>query len=206
MGNYDDNKNRKPNIPQFDMMKTGRVQVSVFRMDTGYLVINQDRNTKHSLTDESEISDMLEGISKDSGNKLIEMLAELQPEDYVDLTVVLEARREETVPEPHFEEPTNLDYGQIAAIFNDLREFGMGPTGIRNMRITPEMLSKYFNSPRFIQVTKKTRIVDEVDRGSTGHANRVPGGRQQGKNRPVREDKNKDNEDGDEDAKPHKVE
>lgn len=206
MGNTDSNKNRNPNLPSFDIIKKGRIEASVFRMDTGYLVINQDTMTRHSLTDEGQIEDMLKTIGEDTSLKLVDMLKELNPSDYVDLIIIVEAKQEEYIPEPIEEDQTSLDLSQIADMFNDIMSGYADPTGIRPVRLTAPMLHKYLNSQRFVKITRRTRIADEQGRGSSQHSNRPIFNPGKGGNREVKNKEKDDKGDGQGGAKPNKIE
>lgn len=211
MGQYaDDNKNKKPGIPKFDILKKGRIEASVFRMDTGFLVINQEAGTKHSVTDEESIREMLKLISEDVAIKLADMLNELDPQDYVDLTIVLEGQKAEieTTAEV-LPEPTSLDLGQLAAVINDLLQGYGDPTGLRgrSLHVTPGFLANYMSSPRMVQITKKQRIADDQGKGNSSHSNKPfyhSSGK--GQNKPPQDTNKGGNKGGDNDeAKPNEV-
>jgi len=169
----DETKNRNPVLPKFDVKK-GRIEMSVFRMNTGYLVIDQDSGTRHALTDEVQIQDMLKKITGTLAESLIDKLAELNLNDFVDLTIVLESKEEDLpLPDPYEPEPTSMDLGQLTLIINDIMSGGGDPTGLRPRAITPTILESYMRSPRYVKITKKTRIVDSQGKGHSPHDNKI---------------------------------
>lgn len=190
MGNED--KNREPGIPVFAFDKKNKVELSVYKLTTGFLVMNIDTGAQHPMTGKNDVSKMFEGIGGDMKNAIMGRLNELNEKDFVSVTIIMEQKANETVVEPQMQfmpdGPAEMSIYQIADMFNDFMRSpyvtgipGVNPFGISaqgGFAVRPENLANYMASKRFVKIVNAPVFTEEGKKGSKGEhnsQNQVPG-------------------------------
>src|SRR5665647_2453204 len=149
----EDSKNKRPDLPNLDINIKGMVEATVYRLDSGFILCDQTKDTRHSLTSTEDISDTLKNAYKSVTSKVLKLLSEIETGQFVDLTIIVETRAPDLAPpEIEFTEPLNLNITQLAMMISDIVNGGYGsgvmgsPMFGRNVAITPSTIGNYMNS------------------------------------------------------------
>jgi len=116
----DKNSNNRTDIPVLDVAKKGRVEVSIFKMDAGFIVIDQDSNKRNAVTGMRDIKEMLEIAYIAVTDHVTNVVNDMATGSAVDITVIVESRVEDFNSPPEMEGPVELGLDQVADVINDL--------------------------------------------------------------------------------------
>lgn len=154
--------NRPQDIPSFDISKRGRIEADFYRMNHGYLIIDQDTGQKSAVRGESDIEEIFLNIADDVKETLKERLENKGPDEFISLTIILEDQAVEPQPDlQDIEGPQQVDIGQIAEVVNDIinGQGGLGVPGIRRNRVSAQDLVTALSSRRMVSI--RTRVKDQ---------------------------------------------
>jgi hypothetical protein len=150
----DENKNEAIGGRMLDITEHGRVDVTIFKMDTGFILQNNDNDKQHSLGKIDDITAAFDNLVTDIKERLRNLLNNKSKYDYVDIGIQLtEGYETEDMYqyEPQESEPINLSLEQLAEIVTDAVNqnptSGLAGRGKRGIVINASMLRNAMNAP-----------------------------------------------------------
>ena len=151
----DKSSNSPQDIPQFDIGKSGRIEVDIYKMHHGYMMIDQDTEVESALGGDGDIDDVLMNIVKTLKDTLKLKLDEKKPKESISLLIILEDRIIEAQPGDFESEPQKFDIMQLTDIINDLTE-GKIPGGfnIQRRRFSPNDVQQALYNTGMIKIRK----------------------------------------------------
>jgi len=180
--NRDTSSNKKPELPTFELSKRGRIDMSFFRMDTGFLIIDQDSGKKSAVTNLGDVESTLSNASVSVIEEVRKVLNDASANDNIDVTIIVEKREIEWKAPQYEEGPAELGIEQLTQVVNDIIADNVS-YGIPGMKrpgpmIDPMTINRYLQKMRVIRV--KTEPQDF--RGGKSTASDNVKGKGEGKN------------------------
>lgn len=155
-------------IPTFNVSDSGRVDITVYRMDGGFLIQNNDDNSQYAVSDLEEINAIISTVA-DSIKEEIRSFANDTSKrkfDYVDIGVqLIQAQQEAQRYVQEDAGPMEVSMDQLAEYVNDLLE--TNPIARRGGRlvITPAMIQGVITGQKGNRkdnfIIKRPRIVEK---------------------------------------------
>ena len=162
-------KNRDIDVPTFDVGETGRVDLTLYKMDTGFLLRDNTLGKDHSISKIEDLEASLSLVIESVKEKIRELMRERDKFDYIDIGVVVQegedAGEQYDISEMNEPETLNLEPDQLADLINSI--YSNNPMGGFPQRgghrgpvvVTGQDVVRAMNSPRNV-IRMKTRIGD----------------------------------------------
>lgn len=113
--------NTKAGLPTIEMGKSGRIDISFFRMDNGFVVIDQDTNKKSAITDMNDVESVMLNSFDSVVKEVKEALNSTTANDNVDVVILVEKKAMEYEAKSYeVSGPAELGIEQLADIVNDI--------------------------------------------------------------------------------------
>jgi hypothetical protein len=174
--------NKRADVPIFDIDDTGRVDLTLWKMDTGFLLTDNDNKKEHSISNMDDFQASLELLIESIKTKVRNLMNDKGKFEFVDIAfIIMEGEAEADkygLDAPVLPETLELSPDQLADIINSIYEegplhnFPMRGQG-RNVRhVSAEAVMQAINSPQNV-IRLKTRLKNPDDKYRSGHtANR----------------------------------
>jgi len=160
-------KNKNPDIPFFDINETGRVDLTLFKMDTGFLLKDNILKKDHSISKMDDLEATLGLVIESVKEKVRNVMLGKLKFDYVDIGIIVQEGEDEgdqyDMGEFQNDEPVQFDPDQLADIVNTiisgnpLGDFPQRGGHRSTVAITGMDIVKAMNSPKNM-IQLKTRV------------------------------------------------
>ena len=179
-----DSNNKRPDLPELKIEKSGRISLSIYKMTGGYIAIDDETNKKFGLTSLDDIRQTIDSGNTNVMEHVRRLLNDAKEEDFVCLTIIVETKSPEDFMQitEQIQEPDPLNLNQLTDMINDIINSGtasgvpgMSPFG-RKVMITPQMINNYMQSNQYIKIKTVPR---DASNGRSGEPNANTKGKDQ---------------------------
>jgi len=153
----DKSSNIKAGLPTIEMGKAGRIDISFFRMDNGFVVIDQDTQKKSAITDMNDVESVMLNSFDSVVKEVREALNSTTANDNVDVVILVEKKQTEYEAKAYeVSGPAELGIDQLADIVNDIIN-DKATYGIPGMKrpgpiVSASQISQYLQRAQVIKV------------------------------------------------------